>query len=393
MINLAYSNGVTWIDVPDESGETYSVYYSLNPITDVEAEGVEAIASNLPEGNPVFEHVLRSANIDRSRIYYYAVTCKDLAGNIGAAGTFGPVTNTAKGVVTVSINPPTPFVADGNFSEWSGITPFVMQSALGTANVPSNYIVTGDNDLSAELKVAVDANYLYVMMDVTDDAYHHPQSLNPWERDEPDLYIGLYNLTKSHVAYGTGATADYQIRFDEDRIRLDGATDCDSLLFTGENYFHDAGTMKFPSGYLFEARIPLTDLATKRNFGVVSTDVINWKVGDRIPFTLGINDNDNGTTREGMIFYYPQPTEQAYQNVSSWGYTWISDEVTGVDDNPNLVNAFDLKQNYPNPFNPSTKIQYSIAEPGLVSIKVFDILGRQIADLVNKQQSAGSHTL
>ena len=64
-----------------------------------------------------------------------------------------------------------------------------------------------------------------------------------------------------------------------------------------------------------------------------------------------------------------------------------------VEDDENLVNKFDLQQNYPNPFNPSTKITYSILEPGLVSIKVFDILGRQVAELVNKQQSAGTYTV
>ncbi len=60
----------------------------------------------------------------------------------------------------------TPFAADGDLSEWAGITPFIMQSALGTANVPGNYTVDGDNDLSAEVKIAIDNNYLYVMMDV-----------------------------------------------------------------------------------------------------------------------------------------------------------------------------------------------------------------------------------
>ena len=190
-ITSTYSNLITWLDVPGESGESYSVYASLNPITDVEGAGVERIASTLLHGTQVYEHVLRSANIDRPRTYYYAVTCKDLAGNVGAAGTFGPVTNNAKGVTTVSINPPAAFVADGNLSEWAGITPFTMTTATGSAFVPANYIVDGDNDLSAEVKVAVDNTYLYVMMDVTDDVYNHPLDINPWERDEPDLYIGL----------------------------------------------------------------------------------------------------------------------------------------------------------------------------------------------------------
>jgi hypothetical protein len=267
-----------------------------------------------------------------------------------------------------------------------------MQSALGTAFVPANYIVDGDADLSAVAKIAIDQNYLYVMMDVTDDVFNHPLDINPWERDEPDLYIGLYNLTKTHVAYGTGATADYQIRFDLDRVRLDGggSNDCDSLVWAGSNY--KFVEKPFDPGYIIEARIPLVDLATKRNPGVTSTDVINWKVGDRIPMTIGINDND-GSGRVGMIFYYPQPAEEAYRDVSAWGYTWISDDVTAVDENPAAVNTFDLAQNYPNPFNPSTQIRYSIAEAGLVSVKVFDVLGREVAELVNQNQSAGTYTV
>lgn len=51
--------------------------------------------------------------------------------------------------------------------------------------------------------------------------------------------------------------------------------------------------------------------------------------------------------------------------------------------------VFELDQNYPNPFNPSTTIPYQLPVDGLVTLKVFDLLGREIATLVNEQQKAG----
>ena len=52
---------------------------------------------------------------------------------------------------------------------------------------------------------------------------------------------------------------------------------------------------------------------------------------------------------------------------------------------------FTLDQNYPNPFNPSTKILYSIKEEGLVTLKIYDILGKEIATLVNENKPAGNY--
>lgn len=63
---------------------------------------------------------------------------------------------------------------------------------------------------------------------------------------------------------------------------------------------------------------------------------------------------------------------------------------TNVKSTENIPYHFTLNQNYPNPFNPSTTINYSITKPTYVSIKVFDVLGRQITELVNGHKPAGN---
>jgi GH18 family chitinase len=51
--------------------------------------------------------------------------------------------------------------------------------------------------------------------------------------------------------------------------------------------------------------------------------------------------------------------------------------------------TFSLEQNYPNPFNPETKIQYSLSENANVQLRVYDIMGREVAELTNEEQKAG----
>jgi len=63
--------------------------------------------------------------------------------------------------------------------------------------------------------------------------------------------------------------------------------------------------------------------------------------------------------------------------------------VTSVKENKILAKEFSLEQNYPNPFNPSTTIKYTLPAKSYVTLKIFDILGREIKTLVSENQNAG----
>ncbi|MBN1558936.1 T9SS type A sorting domain-containing protein, partial [candidate division KSB1 bacterium] len=58
-----------------------------------------------------------------------------------------------------------------------------------------------------------------------------------------------------------------------------------------------------------------------------------------------------------------------------------------------LINHFELSYNYPNPFNPSTQISYTVPRNEMVKLTVYNLLGSQIAVLVNEMKNAGTYTV
>ena len=70
---------------------------------------------------------------------------------------------------------------------------------------------------------------------------------------------------------------------------------------------------------------------------------------------------------------------------------FISQIVSSTESDPAIVSNFRLEQNYPNPFNPTTKLEFRISNHGFVSLKVYDILGKEVSTLVNSELPAGIH--
>jgi hypothetical protein len=71
--------------------------------------------------------------------------------------------------------------------------------------------------------------------------------------------------------------------------------------------------------------------------------------------------------------------------------TFIITYPVSIKDEKILPTEFSLEQNYPNPFNPSTSIQYEISSRQFVSLKVYDVLGNEVATLVNEEKPSGSY--
>jgi|FLOH01.1.fsa_nt_gi hypothetical protein len=82
--------------------------------------------------------------------------------------------------------------------------------------------------------------------------------------------------------------------------------------------------------------------------------------------------------------------------VADFGYNcltvWTSTP-DAIDSPVSIPSAFELNQNYPNPFNPNTNIPFTLEEEGMVKLIVYDVVGREVATLVNENMTSGTHVV
>jgi len=150
---------------------------------------------------------------------------------------------------------------------------------------------------------------------------------------------------------------------------------------------------------------------------VITANSENVSVGEDNVFGLGINNHDNdgngrqasitwaavvldhiwdtpkylGTVKflaDNKLQFIPTNNMTGVTNPIPYdGSDWVDVEV----ENSSIPDAYSLKQNYPNPFNPATTISYTIPSVSKVHLTIFDILGREIAELVNEEQEPGEY--
>jgi subtilisin-like proprotein convertase family protein len=122
--------------------------------------------------------------------------------------------------------------------------------------------------------------------------------------------------------------------------------------------------------------------------------IVGWYDDDITPDGPGTMAQYVGDSCQGrwILYIADRVVGQAGQ-LNSWGVRITG---TGSTEDVNesaaaLPTGFGLMQNYPNPFNPSTKISFTIPQAGTVKLEIFDILGRQVATVLDGNLSAGMH--
>jgi hypothetical protein len=180
------------------------------------------------------------------------------------------------------------------------------------------------------------------------------------------------------------------------------------------NATNEAGTTAWSAPSRFVPTAPFVDLSSPdggEQWLKDSSYVVRWS--DNLPQFVTI-DLFNDTQRVARIadsvrsshgFRWKVPTSvpdgATYRiRVSAFGDTTVSDMSAGtftigtasdVRADGEVPGTFALRQNYPNPFNPETQIRFALAERGQTTLKVFDMLGREVAVLVDEVKGPGSH--
>lgn len=166
-------------------------------------------------------------------------------------------------------------------------------------------------------------------------------------------------------------------------------------------------SIKFDHAYCtYQDEVDQLEITTSSNGGGSYSPLVLLDGGTSGPLVTAPPDLDPfiPSSSQWATKKYPLPAgtnKIQFKAISQYGNNLYLDNICVVGPSvgiSNLVNNlipehYSLSQNYPNPFNPSTIINYSISKSNLVTLKIYDILGKEVALLINEKQNAGNYSV
>jgi len=171
------------------------------------------------------------------------------------------------------------------------------------------------------------------------------------------------------------------------------------LVAAVDSLFHDPG-IGYQYGRIYFLNPNTGDLVDP-DLSVSRIDVANWNY---IQLDSSYTARTEGTVPGNASGYTSTydvaagPNGEIYSlsfygwTIEKWAYEGDLPVITSVEEIPGEMPAgYGLSQNYPNPFNPATTIEFSVPEAGLVSVRIYDLLGQEVKILVNEQKASGNY--
>ena len=378
--------------------ESYDVFMSKSPISDLGAEGVIRIADKIPHGEEYWVHRPWSTGGEEETFYYAVVANK-------ADGTKTDLTEDCKaGPVTLTTCPTakakyvadfaSSFSLDGLDNEFQDYAEYKL-TPENAGGAESAGWTPESSDLSWATTFIIDSKYLYISADVTDDDLNAEGSepkysgTQPWMGDALEFFVGYYNANllddwHKHRDVDAAGTGDFRIAFTA--WGTTGTATSNDTQFPG---VEATVYQKFTGdGYIIEARIELDSLALDHHLAVID--------GARLPMQINCNDLDpsNGdSSRTLQANWGGQSGHEVWLRPSGWGFLEVLDGPTAIDDDVVQPGKYELYANYPNPFNPTTTIKYQVPEVTDVAVEIYDILGNKVTTLFKGKKSPGTYEL
>ncbi|MFZ1322642.1 MAG: S8 family serine peptidase [Ignavibacteria bacterium] len=178
-----------------------------------------------------------------------------------------------------------------------------------------------------------------------------------------------------------------------------------SMLTTPFDHSVSGDSLKFNHAYATrQAEVDSLIIEVSSNAGVTYTTLasLSGGVSGNLVTVSPRTASFNPITSQWATKIYALPVGTdliRFKAVSAYGNNLYLDNIckvngtTGISNlNLDIPNNYSLSQNYPNPFNPTTKINFSIPVNGFVTVKIYDVLGKEVMTLVNEQKPAGNYS-